>query len=187
MSITDKITLPLAHAVRTAEAFWSPIQHRSQACISSSSLSEPALQRQIARVRWPTPKSRYSNLYLTPQPAPHIRLDTRPDAILRARIRLNRAHFNARQHKLQLTDSPLCPTCCVPETDAHVLLECARFDAARFACHAEISDCANIQPPLTFNIFAGDYSRIQVLGLDASAAHDATRSFLRTINRSRPI
>jgi len=187
MQLTTKVTVPLAHKVRTAEAFWYPISHLSDSCSSSSTLREPALQRQIEQLRWPIPKSRYSQLHLTPETALYIRRDSRPDAILRARIRLNRAHFNARQYKLQLSDSPLCAVCQVPETDHHALIQCPRFSSARFACQASMSSDAKILPPLSLEIMAGDYSRVSGTSASNIDVHEATATLLRAINRVRPI
>src|SRR5690242_18864118 len=67
------------------------------------------------------------------EPPNYILSDTRPTAILRARLRLNRHHFNELQYRAgHQSDTPFCPSCPdVPESIDHFLLDCPRFLAHR--------------------------------------------------------
>jgi hypothetical protein len=175
-----KLFLPFGRLVRKVEADWN-IQHDDDAAGQSRQLTATALTRQISSIRSP-PQNRFAWLHLEPKPTPYILSDDRPTAILRARIRFNRHHFNARQSRLGLSDTADCSVCHVPETDSHVLFHCARFDRARHDCVAALSR-HNI--PLSLNLVCGDFFDISP---DALAdAQNATAQFLRVINSCRPI
>ncbi len=110
-------------------------------------------------------------------------LDYRPTAILRARIRLNRHHFNSRQHMLKLADTPNCPLRRKRKTDSHVLFDCPRFALARHLCIADL-DFHNV--PLSLNLLCGDFSSIPP-ALAVEDVRAATAKFLHCINKIRPI
>ena len=123
------------------------------------------------------------SLSLKPAPCSYIKLEQRPLAILRARLRLNRTHLNYSKFRRNLAESPHCPSC--PGTDEsahHALFVCPTFAAARHDCFSMLDsfDC-----PITFEVLTGDVSsippRYRDLALDASA------NLLLTINVHRPI
>jgi len=90
-----KSYMPFANKVRKTEALWN-INHADANAASSRSLTRAALEAQLQQLRNPFPKTRFSWLHLEPQPTPYILRDDRQTAQLRARIRLNRHHFNTR-------------------------------------------------------------------------------------------
>jgi hypothetical protein len=179
---TPKSRIPFGMAVRAISHFWG-VDHTDKDCRSSRSLTKRALERQIAQIRSAASPPRYAQLDLSPWPADYLKLDDRQTAILRARLRLNRHHFRARQHRLGLEDSPDCTVCSVPETAHHVLFECVRFDLSRHACFSVLS-FHNAQLA-SLSLLTGDFGYIRRKAV--LEVENATARFLHTINRVRGI
>lgn len=179
-----KHSIPFAKAVRKIEAFWN-VEHTHKDCASSRSLTYTALRRQLDLIRDAPKPSRFADLDPKAQPTCYILHDDRPTVILRARIRLNRHHFLARQHKLGLEPSPDCPVCKVPETAHHVLFDCVRFELARQRCLADLSFFRIPSRLFALRYVTGDFGHVSK-GAFADVLH-ATGRFLHEINRKRGI
>lgn len=65
---------------------------------------------------------------------------------LRARMRFNRCHIRAALHRIGQADSPLCPSCHLPETTEHFFLHCSRTANAR---HVLIDHAPTMPIPIT--------------------------------------
>jgi len=176
-----KSYMPFANKVRKTEALWN-INHADANAASSRSLTRAALEAQLQQLRNPFPKTRFSWLHLEPQPTPYILRDDRQTAQLRARIRLNRHHFNTRLFRMKLADTDLCLVCRVPESDYHIIYDCSRFALPRHRCCA-VLDYAAV--PLSLNVVTGDFTNIAP-DLVAEVAK-ATADFLKAVNAVRPI
>ena len=181
-----KSLIPFAKLVKKVEIAWN-IEHTNPRASSPCLLRPQALKHQIRAIQSldPAVRPRYADLCLQPKPASYITSDSRPVAVLRARIRLNRHHLNSRQHLLALVPSSDCPNCLpssVPEDPNHVLFHCPRFSLARFYCFA-VFRFFNV--PLAFDVISGDLSSVR--GPARREIQAATAAFLLTINRARPI
>lgn len=133
-------------------------------------LRKLALAKQIRQIRAPkeTHKpSRYATEYtFGPAPTSYIMLDSRDNAILRARMRLNRHHLRQRQHKLGLADSP-------------VLFDCPRLQLARMQLTQELALFGE-SPDLS--VITGDLARVRPAHVAGVLA--ATATFLSRINQT---
>lgn len=177
---TPRHSIPFGKAVKTVEHFWDT-EHTHKDCASSRSLTYTALSKQVKLIRNAPKPSRYADLDPKAQPTYYIMHDDRLTAILRARIRLNRHHFRARQHKLGLEPSPDCPVCQVPETAHHVLFDCVRFDLARQRCLAALSFFRVPSRLFSLSYITGDFGHVSK-GAFTDVLH-ATGRFLHEVNR----
>ena len=173
---------PLGSYLKQVEARWN-WDHTLNVPAFKRSLRSRALSMQIDQLRKGVFSRLLRSLSLKPAPCSYIKLEQRPLAILRARLRLNRTHLNYSKFRRNLAESPHCPSC--PGTDEsahHALFVCPTFAAARHDCLSMLDafDC-----PITFEVLTGDVSsippRYRDLALDASA------KLLLTINVHRPI
>ena len=57
------------------------------------------------------------------------------------RLRLGHAGVAAHLHRFNMSDSPLCDTCLVPETVRHYLLDCSRYTALRRHTETALASC----------------------------------------------
>ena len=86
-----------------------------------------------------------------------------------------------------------CPYCLdVPESVAHVLLECPQFLAARQLLHDSLvssdehtATLANLRSHQAVEVITGDFSRVRPAARPEVQA--ATAAFLHAINAVRPI
>ena len=57
------------------------------------------------------------------------------------RLRMGHAGVAAHLHRFNMSDSPLCATCLVPETVKHYLLDCAQYTALRRHTETALASC----------------------------------------------
>ena len=182
-----KHRIPLAKAVKTVK--WQfRVDHGILNSSRPANLRKLALTRQIRQITSPKgqkERSSYAKMFrLRPAPASYIMCEQRPMAVLRGRIRLNRHHLRDRQHKLGLNESPHCPACMHafseqnPETSAHVLLHCPRFEPDRMQLLHELQHHG---VPLSLDAITGDLPGVSPDG--AADIRSATATFLRRIDR----
>ena len=119
--------------LKQAEARFN-FDHSKQILAFKRSLRSRSLSMQIDQLR----KCEYSrilrNVSIQPSPCIYIKLDQRPIAILRARLRLNRNHLNYTKFRCKMSLCPLCPSCPhSAETVRHVLFDCPTFAAVTSA------------------------------------------------------
>jgi len=177
-----KHRIPLAKAVQTVE--WQLGVNHDSSNVTVAVLRKLALAKQIRQIRAPkeTHKpSRYATEYtFGPAPTSYIMLDSRDNAILRARMRLNRHHLRQRQHKLGLADSPWCPSCPHREENIqHVLFDCPRLQLARMQLTQELALFGE-SPDLS--VITGDLARVRPAHVAGVLA--ATATFLSRINQT---
>lgn len=91
-------------------------------------------------------------------PAPNVplylRVDPKPLACHRARLRLNNSRLNFDLHRRNLAPSPLCSHCNLPETASHVLGACSLYAEARLKCFQDLSTL-NHHLPVTTDLLLG--------------------------------
>jgi hypothetical protein len=122
------------------------------------------------------------NLSLQPSPCSYNKLDQRPVAILRARLRLT-AFTSTTTSFCKLSLSPHCSPC--PNTDEstqHVLFHCPTFPRSLRDCFSALEefDC-----PTMFEVLTGDVSSIPPRHRHLALA--ATADLLLNINLHRAI
>jgi hypothetical protein len=115
--------------------------------------------------------------------------------VLRARLRLNRHHFNELlYHAGKQAESPFCPYCAdVPESIDHVLLECPQFRASRQQLRDALITCdlpllasfEDLNHAQAIDVITGDLSLIPLAVRQAVLA--ATATFLHAVNKARSI
>ena len=168
--------------LKQAEARFN-FDHSTQIPAFKRSLRSRSLSMQIDQLRNCEYSQILRNVSIQPSPCSYIKLDQRPIAILRARLRLNRNHLNYTKFRCKMSLSPLCPSCPhSAETVRHVLFHCPTFAAVRHIC---FNTLAAFECPISFEVLTGDVSsippRLRPLALAASA------KLLLTINLHRPI
>jgi hypothetical protein len=180
--VSSGVLTPFGSQVKAIEASWS-IDHSSPALTFKRDLRKKALLIQIDELINSHSSRILCQLSLKPLVSSYIMLDSRINAVLRARIRLNRNKLNYNQYRRNLVLSPSCPVCPgVDETVHHVLFDCPTFDAARFHCFNTLD---SFSCPASFEVLTGDVSSVpprhRRFILTASA------KFLHVINFHRPI
>ena len=100
--------------------------------------------------------SRYKSLRTSQGVAAYVLSDPRPVAVLRARLRLNRANLNSIQFRYRAVPSPACDRCKHSIEDVeHVLLHCPTFAAPRAVCSDALS---RLNLPMSVSRLIGDPS-----------------------------
>jgi hypothetical protein len=142
-----------------------------------------AFQRQLQELSKSKFSTRFKALSPPASACAYVLRDPRSTAILRARIRLNRTHFNDHLFTRKLAPNPFCGTCPTErETAHHVIFDCPAHDAARFALSNALTAC---DAPFSLAVITGDVSALppkchkEVLAV--------TAKFLASINVRRPI
>ena len=177
----DSLT-PFGSHLKQVEARWN-FDHTVHVPAFKRALRSRALSIQIEQLLKSPFSTILRKLSLKPWPCSYIKLDQRPVAILRSRLRLNRNHLNYTQFRCKLVPSPHCPSC--PNTDEsaeHVLFHCPTFSAARRDCFSTLEE---FHCPTTFEVLTGDFSSIPPRHRQVALA--ATAELLLNINLHRPI
>jgi hypothetical protein len=97
-------------------------------------LTQTAQQRFFHRWAGSQSSKLLHSLKTNPGISHYLAHDPKYTAMLRARLRHNRARTNTLLSKFGLADSANCSVCNEPDTIEHLLEHCPRFDSARFTC-----------------------------------------------------
>ena len=113
--------------------------------------------------------------------ADYLLHDPKPLLCHRARLRFDLARLNASLHRRCSVASPHCPECAgVPETPAHVMLVCPRFEAHRSRMRSHL---VSLGAKMTLPIILGETTTIQ--SLSRAAALSATGTFISVVQAIR--
>jgi Reverse transcriptase (RNA-dependent DNA polymerase)/Endonuclease-reverse transcriptase len=195
-----KTNIPFAKFVKKVAFSWERelglfFDHTNAECKSVAAFYPRAVARNIADLHAEESAVRYSRFAQHAEPPNYIMTDSRSNAILRARLRLNRHHFNELLYRAGgQSETPFCPSCPeAPESIDHVLLDCPLHNAARQLLRDALVSCdlpglatlGGINQSQAIDVITGD------LSLVPSAARfsvlSVTARFLQAINIVRPI
>jgi hypothetical protein len=198
-----KTNMPFAKLIKKIAFRWESeigrdFDHTHSHCKSVAAFYKHAVSKNITDLHFssedPEP-IRYARFAHHAEPASYILSETRPIAILRARLRLNRHHFNELLYTAgKQVDSPFCPSCPnVPESIDHVLLECPQFHTARQQLRDVFVSCDlpvlasfdDLNRNQAIDVITGDLALIP--SAPRHQIQSATASFLHAINVVRPI
>jgi hypothetical protein len=201
-----KANLPFAKFIKKIALDWESaicrdFDHTHTDCKSIAAFYPRAVARNFADLAKPSPYSesgepvRYVRLANHGEPPTYLVSEPRPIAVLRARLRLNRHHFNELLYRAgKQVPSPFCAVC-VSATESldHVLFECPQFNHARQKLRDDLA-AHDLHLLASFN----DINRVQTLAVVTGElslvshhlhAHvlSATATYLHVINSVRPI
>jgi hypothetical protein len=128
----------------------------------------------------------------------YISRDPKPTVDLRARLRLGSALTPAQQYKYKHAGTPFCPhhQCIAQFGNArHMIMECPRFQVARYVCERRLRDEPYFSVPLTFELVLGlaptipkQLAKERAFAKDThSLCLDITGEFILAINRANPL
>jgi hypothetical protein len=143
--------LPLSESVKQIEESWG-VSHRSPD-LSRSRIKQMCLSRSLASL-----SDRFRSLHPDPGPAMYLRVDAKPIAAIRARLRFDRARLNHSLCRRGLSHSSHCPHCPdQPETVEHLLMSCPRYAAERERCRTHLLPAG---VPFLLNVILGDVEHL---------------------------
>lgn len=195
-----KTNIPFAKFIKKIEVAWerdvcSHFDHTHPDCKSVAAFYPRALAKNVTALHAEDQPVRFARFAQHAEPPGYILSDARPIAILRARLRLNRHHFNELLYRAgQQSDTPFCPSCSdLPESVDHVLLDCPRFLAQRQLLRDSLISCdlyglaelGGLNRNQAIDVITGD---LYVVPSSARATVLlATAKFLQAINAVRSI
>jgi hypothetical protein len=201
-----KTNMPFAKCIKKIELDWESaicrdFDHTHADCKSVAAFYPRAVARNFSDLRKPSRHSesdepvRFARFANHGEPPMYLLSEPRPTAVLRARLRLNRHHFNELLYRAgQQVQSPFCAVCpSEPESVDHILLECPQFHAARQRLRAELMACdllllASLDPLNREQTVAAITGELSLVPLQhRPRVLSATATFLHTINSVRPI
>ena len=201
-----KTNMPLAKSIKKIALNWESevcrdFDHTHADCKSVAAFYPRAVARNFSDLHKPSPHSasgepvRFIRFANHGEPPTYLLSESRPSAILRARLRLNRHHFNELLYRAgRQVQSPFCAYCpSAPESVDHILLECPQFHVARQRLRDELTACdlpllASFHPLNREQTVAAITGELSLIPLQLRPrVLSATATFLHTINSVRPI
>lgn len=198
-----KTNMPFAKLALKISLNWEreiapEFDHTHEDCKSVAAFYPRALAQNISELLFPASEQepvRYARFVHHAEPASYILSETRPTAVLRARLRLNRHHFNEHLHHAgKQAETPFCPYCpSVSESVDHVLLECPQYHAFRQRLRDELIACdlpgiasfSDLNRAAAVDVITGDFSLIP--RAVRQAVQSATATFLHAVHVVRSI
>jgi Reverse transcriptase (RNA-dependent DNA polymerase) len=195
-----KTNIPFAKFIKKVEFSWERelglhFDHTHAECKSVAAFYTRTVSRNVTDLHAEESPVRYCRFAQHAEPPTYIISDSRPNAILRSRLRLNRHHFNELLYRAGgQSETPFCPSCPeMSESIDHVLLDCPQFFTQRQQLRDVLLSCdlpglamlGGINRSQAIDVITGDLSLVP--SASRFSVLSATARFLQAINTVRPI